>query len=441
MIRDSFQLTAIGFKSQTSIILNVQQKLEDILTIQNVIVQNQHDMYDKLNEIESRLVNVESRIFRQSQQQLPTTSSTKTGLLHPNTNPQRLSFLPLLQNLRLPHKRGQEATETEESEIKESEEKRSCKRLKSEVDSPGHEIEEGEINLNEDNKGGDPGTSSKVEDDLEEESDADDDDDQSTESSSTINLNYSQKSSKSTPPIMHRSSMPHSILQSLATQSLLSSLQPRQNDINFLATDETTGRLLLEESEIRRIYATSKSRGNFSALLVQKMYSKDERVVSNVMGTRGKRQLSPHRMTVVRRLSFCMYPVNDDREEELVWKKECVKAIDSKNRKVRTHHGVKTEPPCSAPPGGLPSTPSSSSLSGINRAGLIAANSRLINNRQHFSMGLGSLSQNPGHLGASNPQNALAIAMAAAAAAAVASNTGNRSPKLDNKFSADYPNS
>jgi len=53
------------------------------------------------------------------------------------------------------------------------------------------------------------------------------------------------------------------------------------------------------------------------------------------MGTRGKRQLSPNRMLVVKTLAFQMYPPAHEREEEIIWKKECVKAIDSKNRKVR----------------------------------------------------------------------------------------------------------
>lgn len=104
-------------------------------------------------------------------------------------------------------------------------------------------------------------------------------------------------------------------------------------------TDETTGQQLITENEIKRIFAVSKSRGNFAALLVQQLYARHERIISNVMGTRGKRQLSPRRMAVVKRLSFNMYPPPNEREEELIWKKECVKAIDSKNRKVRISIG------------------------------------------------------------------------------------------------------
>jgi hypothetical protein len=95
---------------------------------------------------------------------------------------------------------------------------------------------------------------------------------------------------------------------------------------------------LINENDIRRIFAVSKSRGNFAALLVQQMYARHERIMSNVMGTRGKRQLSPNRMLVVKTLAFQMYPPAHEREEEMIWKKECVKAIDSKNRKVGQHN-------------------------------------------------------------------------------------------------------
>lgn len=109
--------------------------------------------------------------------------------------------------------------------------------------------------------------------------------------------------------------------------------------VQISGTDETTGQQLITENEIKRIFAVSKSRGNFAALLVQQLYARHERIISNVMGTRGKRQLSPRRMAVVKRLSFNMYPPPNEREEELIWKKECVKAIDSKNRKVRISIG------------------------------------------------------------------------------------------------------
>ena len=98
---------------------------------------------------------------------------------------------------------------------------------------------------------------------------------------------------------------------------------------NFVFFVVVKGQVLIRESEIKRIFAVSKSRGNFAALLVQQMYARHERITSNVMGTRGKRQLSPRRMAVVRRLAFRMYPAANEREEETIWKKECVKVSSS----------------------------------------------------------------------------------------------------------------
>ncbi len=109
-------------------------------------------------------------------------------------------------------------------------------------------------------------------------------------------------------------------------------------EISMLTKDDTTGLALINDTDVKRIFAVSKSRGNFAALLVQQMYGRHERIMSNVMGTRGKRQLSPRRMIVVKRLAFKMYPPPSEREEEIIWKKECVKAIDSKNRKDRLNN-------------------------------------------------------------------------------------------------------
>ena len=68
-------------------------------------------------------------------------------------------------------------------------------------------------------------------------------------------------------------------------------LMPSQSELKMLTTCEITGQQLINETEVKRIYAVSKSRGNFAALLVQQMYARHERIISNVMGTRGKRQL------------------------------------------------------------------------------------------------------------------------------------------------------
>jgi hypothetical protein len=204
----------------------------------------------------------------------------------------------------------------------------------------------------------------------------DDEQSKSTQSADSPNLNFMYPpgssaaimgSSKGTP--MPGDATPSGILSKLSPHSsLISTIQTIQQqqmhqhmsqqaaaaagpssssaanistaELNAIATDESTGQLLLGDHDIRRTFAISKSRGNFAALLVQQLYNKQERITSNVMGTRGKRQLSPRRMIVVKRITFKMYPSTNEKEEELIWKKECVKAIDSKNRKIRINPGT-----------------------------------------------------------------------------------------------------
>lgn len=58
-------------RAQSGIILSVQNQLEGILNNQQLIVQNQHEMFDKLIDIEKRLVNVETCLILHSQQNQP----------------------------------------------------------------------------------------------------------------------------------------------------------------------------------------------------------------------------------------------------------------------------------------------------------------------------------------------------------------------------------
>lgn len=140
----------------------------------------------------------------------------------------------------------------------------------------------------------------------------------------------------------HRSTGSHHHHSSYLASSAASSSMVSSAELIACATDESTGQILISEQDIRRTFAISKSRGNFAALLVQQLYNRQERISSNVMGTRGKRQLSPRRMIVVKRVTFKMYPSANEKEEDLIWKKECVKAIDSKNRKIRVNPSPST---------------------------------------------------------------------------------------------------
>ena len=171
----------------------------------------------------------------------------------------------------------------------------------------------------------------------------------------------------------------------------------------------------------------SKSRGNFAALLVQQLYARHERITSNVMGTRGKRQLSPRRMNVVRRLSFQMYPPASSKEEDTIWKKECVKAIDSKNRKVRiTPRGSKVSLGSQVNPSPSPqqqqitsTMPPTTTTTNTPTASTSAAEAytKYLNQLNPSSL---AAQQLPGHLSRSAASTAAIAAIAAAAMAAAA---------------------
>ena len=248
------------------------------------------------------------------------------------------------------------------------------------------------------------------------ENDADDDDNDSNVSSN-LNLNIINKSMGSTSP--------SSYLKSNTGVGGGSGSGPNASsgELLMLATDETTGHILINDTDIRRIYAVSKSRGNFAALLVQQMYARQERIMSNVMGTRGKRQLSPRRMIVVKRLAFKMYPPPNEREEEIIWKKECVKAIDSKNRKVRIQPGGHRNVVDTSSPG--TTSASNSANTSLNRASaaaaaFAAAQQHMRNPFQQLTPQQLSSLASVGHNQLARQNSAQAVAAMAAAAVAAA---------------------
>lgn len=102
----------------------------------------------------------------------------------------------------------------------------------------------------------------------------------------------------------------------------------------------------------------AKHRGNFAANLAAELFTKEERVSCNCTGTRGKRQLSPRRLQLVKEITFRMYNTNHAvlaaassnnvstaavataavnaayHDFEEAWRKECITAIDAKNRSI-----------------------------------------------------------------------------------------------------------
>ena len=111
---------------------------------------------------------------------------------------------------------------------------------------------------------------------------------------------------------------------------------------------------LVSRDVIKRCIRKAKHRGNFAANLAAELFSKEERITCNCTGTRGKRQLSPRRLHIVKDITFKIYnnsammsaasnanpsaaaaaitAAYQDFEE--AWRKECITAIDAKNRSI-----------------------------------------------------------------------------------------------------------
>ena len=127
--------------------------------------------------------------------------------------------------------------------------------------------------------------------------------------------------------------------------------------VDQLDLDEET-EALVSRDVIKRCVRKAKHRGNFAANLAAELFSKEERVSCNCTGTRGKRQLSPRRLNLVKDITFRMYSTNQAvlaavsssnastaavaaaamnaayHDFEEAWRKECITAIDAKNRSI-----------------------------------------------------------------------------------------------------------
>ena len=86
------------------------------------------------------------------------------------------------------------------------------------------------------------------------------------------------------------------------------------------------------------LHKESHSRKNLVSKLVRQVFSVAERESSNVMGLKGKKRLDPSRIELVRSLTFLLQPVRPGESEVDLWRKECVKAIDSTNRNINQQH-------------------------------------------------------------------------------------------------------
>ena len=90
--------------------------------------------------------------------------------------------------------------------------------------------------------------------------------------------------------------------------------------------------LLKNSSYLESVKARSSSVVNFAAKLNCEVFSKEERMKSNVAGTHGKQKLDVNRISAIRDATFFVYPT-DARQQYDVWK-GCVRAIDEINRRL-----------------------------------------------------------------------------------------------------------
>ena len=102
---------------------------------------------------------------------------------------------------------------------------------------------------------------------------------------------------------------------------------------SFIHLDKEAETLVPREI-IKRCIRKAKHRGNFAANLAAELFTKDERITCNCTGTRGKKQLSPRRLQLVKDITFQMYSCDPSQDVEETWRKECITAIDAKNRSI-----------------------------------------------------------------------------------------------------------
>ena len=67
--------------------------------------------------------------------------------------------------------------------------------------------------------------------------------------------------------------------------------------------------VLIDDAEIVHISRVSTSRQKFSANLNRRIFSKEERAISNVAGVLGKSKLDPKRVDYIKSEMYRMYPL------------------------------------------------------------------------------------------------------------------------------------
>jgi len=114
----------------------------------------------------------------------------------------------------------------------------------------------------------------------------------------------------------------------------------QQQEIHFLTTAESSQQqeitqYVISDDLLEATFSRSRNRGNFAKNLVFVAFPLEERLGRNCFGRRGgslsgpKEPLEAAKLDAVRDAVFRKFPVTPDEDEDAVWKKECVIAIDT----------------------------------------------------------------------------------------------------------------
>ena len=87
-------------------------------------------------------------------------------------------------------------------------------------------------------------------------------------------------------------------------------------------------------SVLSEIATNATSRKNFAAVLNRRIFSEEERKVSNVSGTKGKKKLDPHWIGIIKETVFRYWPFEPGKPKINAWR-ECIRAIDTTNRQLK----------------------------------------------------------------------------------------------------------
>jgi len=112
-----------------------------------------------------------------------------------------------------------------------------------------------------------------------------------------------------------------------------SSLQSSRESVCSPSFSTDIFSLLQNRSFLESVKAKSSSIKNFAAKLNCEAFTRAERIKCNVSGLQNKPKLDEKRIQAIRTATFTLYPI-DIRKQEGVWK-ECIKAIDGMNRKLK----------------------------------------------------------------------------------------------------------